>query len=104
MGTSPKGLKTTEPPPLAVKTGDVVLGRYRVVEQIASGGHSVVYRGQDERLSRRGRTKVFSGLGGKSGLGRTSYEHFVQEVFVLSRLTHPNTLTILPFAHVQPQD
>jgi serine/threonine-protein kinase len=84
--------------------GDVVLDRYRVVEQIASGGHSVVFRGTDERLSRPVCIKVFSGLGGKSGVGRTSYEHFVQEAFALSRLTHPNTLRIYDFGHLGAKD
>ncbi len=99
MGTAPKTPKT---PPEGVKVGigDVVLDRYRVVEQIASGGHSVVFRGTDERLSRPVCIKVFSGLGGKSGVGRTSYEHFVQEAFALSRLTHPNTLRIYDFGHL----
>jgi serine/threonine-protein kinase len=87
-----------------VKIGDVVLDRYRIVEQIASGGHSVVFRGQDERLSRPVCIKVFSGLGGNSGVGRTSYEHFVQEAFALSRLTHPNTLRIYDFGHLGPKD
>ena len=104
VGTAPKPPKAPEPPPLAIKVGDMVLERYRVVEQIASGGHSVVYRGQDERLSRPVCIKVFSGLGGKSGVGRTSYEHFVQEAFALSRLTHPNTLRIYDFGHLGPKD
>jgi hypothetical protein len=103
MGTAPKASKGSPPPP-AIKTGDVVLDRYRVVEQIASGGHSVVFRGQDERLSRPVCIKVFSGLGGKSGVGRTSYEHFVQEAFALSRLTHPNTLRIYDFGHLGAKD
>jgi serine/threonine-protein kinase len=99
VGTAPKTPKT---PPEGVKVGigDLVLDRYRVVEQIASGGHSVVFRGTDERLSRPVCIKVFSGLGGKSGVGRTSYEHFVQEAFALSRLTHPNTLRIYDFGHL----
>jgi serine/threonine-protein kinase len=87
-----------------VKIGDVVLERYRVVEQIGSGGHSVVFRGTDERLSRPVCIKVFSGLGGETGVGRTSYEHFVQEAFALSRLTHPNTLRIYDFGHLGPKD
>jgi len=103
MGTAPKPSKT-ETPPLTVKIGDVVLERYRVVEQIACGGHSVVFRGQDERLSRPVCIKVFSGLGRSSGVGRTSYEHFVQEAFALSRLTHPNTLRIYDFGHLGPKD
>jgi serine/threonine-protein kinase len=104
MGTGPKTPKASDPPPLAVKIGDVVLDRYRIVEQIASGGHSVVFRGQDERLSRPVCIKVFSGMGGNSGVGRTSYEHFVQEAFALSRLTHPNTLRIYDFGHLGPKD
>jgi len=104
MGTAPKPPKGEPPPPPACKVGDVVLDRYRVVEQIASGGHSVVFRGTDERLSRPVCIKVFSGLGGKSGVGRTSYEHFVQEAFALSRLTHPNTLRIYDFGHLGGKD
>jgi serine/threonine protein kinase len=103
MGTAPKAPKAG-PPPAAIKPGDVVLDRYRVVEQIASGGHSVVFRGTDERLARPVCIKVFSGLGGKSGVGRTSYEHFVQEAFALSRLTHPNTLRIYDFGHLGAKD
>src|SRR5258705_10617366 len=104
MGTGPKAPRAAEAPPLAVKIGDVLLDRYRIIEQIASGGHSVVFRGQDERLSRPVCIKVFSGLGGQSGVGRTSYEHFVQEAFALSRLTHPNTLRIYDFGHLGPKD
>ena len=87
-----------------VKVGDLVLDRYRIVEQIGSGGHSVVFLGTDERLSRPVCVKVFSGLGGQSGVGRTSYEHFVQEAYALSRLTHPNTLRIYDFGHLGPKD
>jgi eukaryotic-like serine/threonine-protein kinase len=82
----------------------MVLDRYKVVEQIGSGGHSVVFKGNDERLSRPVCIKIFSGLGGDSGVGRTSYEHFVQEAFALSRLTHPNTLRIYDFGHLGPKD
>ncbi|HEY0194621.1 MAG TPA: serine/threonine-protein kinase, partial [Kofleriaceae bacterium] len=102
MGTAPK--PRPDAPPMAIKLGDVVLDRYRIVEQIASGGHSVVFRGLDERLSRPVCVKVFSGFGGNSGVGRTSYEHFVQEAFALSRLTHPNTLRIYDFGHLGPKD
>ncbi|HEY4244719.1 MAG TPA: serine/threonine-protein kinase [Kofleriaceae bacterium] len=103
MGTAPKGPKAEASLP-GIASGDLVLDRYRVVEQIASGGHSVVYRGQDERLARPVCIKVFSGLGGQSGVGRTSYEHFVQEAFALSRLTHPNTLRIYDFGHLGSGD
>lgn len=101
MPSAPKGPAPKAPD---IKVGDVVLERYRVVEQIGTGGHSVVFKGQDERLSRPVCIKIFSGLGGDSGVGRTSYEHFVQEAFALSRLTHPNTLRIYDFGHLGPKD
>jgi eukaryotic-like serine/threonine-protein kinase len=104
MAAMPSAPKVPAQKPPDIKLGDVVLERYRVVEQIGSGGHSVVYKGQDERLSRPVCIKVFSGLGGQSGVGRTSYEHFVQEAFALSRLTHPNTLRIYDFGHLGPKD
>lgn len=91
--------QSTDPTSL-LASGDVVLDRYRVVEQIAAGGHSLVFRGEDTRLARPVCIKIFSGLGGKSGVGRTTYEHFVQEAFALSRLTHPNTLRIYDFGHL----
>src|SRR5688572_5996075 len=96
----PSAPKAPVPKAPEIKVGDVVLDRYRVVEQIGSGGHSVVFKGTDERLSRPVCIKIFSGLGGDSGVGRTSYEHFVQEAFALSRLTHPNTLRIYDFGHL----
>src|SRR3954452_20477180 len=101
MPSAPKGPTPKAP---EVRVGDLILDRYRVVEQIGSGGHNVGFKGQDERLSRPVCIKIFSGLGGESGVGRTSYEHFVQEAFALSRLTHPNTLRIYDFGHLGPKD
>src|SRR6185503_13886815 len=100
----PSAPKAPAPKAPEIKVGDVVLDRYRVVEQIGTGGHSVVFKGLDERLNRPVCIKIFSGLGGDSGVGRTSYEHFVQEAFALSRLTHPNTLRIYDFGHLGPKD
>src|SRR5262245_17994875 len=100
----PSAPKAPAPKAPEIKVGDIVLDRYKVVEQIGSGGHSVVFKGNDERLSRPVCIKIFSGLGGDSGVGRTSYEHFVQEAFALSRLTHPNTLRIYDFGHLGPKD
>jgi serine/threonine protein kinase len=100
----PSAPKAPVPKAPEIKVGDMVLDRYRVVEQIGSGGHSVVFRGTDERLSRPVCIKIFSGLATDSGVGRTSYEHFVQEAFALSRLTHPNTLRIYDFGHLGPKE
>ena len=84
--------------PLSV--GDRVLDRYRIVERLETGGTSVVYRGEDERLSRPVCIKVFHTLRDKEWIYRTTYQHFVQEAFALSKLSHPNTLRIYDFAHL----
>jgi serine/threonine-protein kinase len=78
----------------------MVLDRYRAVEHIANGGHSVVYLGRDERLARPVCIKVFTRFPGDPGISQTSYEHFVQEAFALSRLPHPNTLRIYDFGQL----
>jgi serine/threonine-protein kinase len=82
----------------------VILDRYRIVEQIAAGGLSRVYRGEDQRLPREVCIKVFHSLARNSEadakLLQVSYEFFVQEAFALSRLRHPNTLRIFDFGHI----
>ncbi|HEU5056013.1 MAG TPA: serine/threonine-protein kinase, partial [Kofleriaceae bacterium] len=88
--------------PLSV--GDRVLDRYRIVERLETGGTSVVYRGEDERLSRPVCIKVFHTLRDKEWIYRTTYQHFVQEAFALSKLSHPNTLRIYDFAHLPGPD
>ena len=84
--------------------GDRLLDRYSIVERIASGGHSIVYQGEDERLLRPVCVKVFHRFNSGDGAYRTTYEHFVQEAFALSKLTHPNTLRIYDFGYLDKQD
>tara|TARA_R110002096_G_scaffold44526_8_gene120216 strand:+ start:20352 stop:21917 length:1566 start_codon:yes stop_codon:yes gene_type:complete len=88
--------------PNPLQNGDVVLDRYRVERGIAQGGHSLVYRGLDERLSRPVCIKAFHKLANEQGIWETAYEHFVQEAFALSKLGHPNTLRIYDFGHLEP--
>lgn len=85
--------------PLAA--GDRVLDRYIIERKIATGGHSVVYRGIDERLSRPVCVKAFHKLSSEPGIWKTAYEHFVQEAFALSKLSHPNTLRIYDFGQIE---
>jgi serine/threonine protein kinase len=81
--------------------GQVLLGRYRVDAAIAKGGMSVIYRGRDFRLLRPVCIKIFQRLSRSDAAHRTSYEHFVQEAFALSQLSHPNTLRIYDFGHLE---
>jgi eukaryotic-like serine/threonine-protein kinase len=84
--------------PLAI--GDHLLDRYHIVERIAAGGYSIVYRAEDKRLMRPVCVKVFHRLSASDGAYQAAYEHFVQEAFALSKLTHPNTLRIYDFGHL----
>jgi serine/threonine protein kinase len=68
---------------------------------MAQGGMGVVYRGYDLRLRRSVCVKVFQQLAASDLVVRTSYEHFVQEAFALSQLSHPNTLRIYDFGHLE---
>jgi serine/threonine protein kinase len=86
------------PDPLEI--GARLLDRYCIIERISSGGHSVVYRAEDERLHRPVCIKVFQRVRSGDGPYQTAYEHFVQEAFALSKLTHPNTLRIYDFGHL----
>jgi serine/threonine protein kinase len=87
------------PDPLEL-LGKQLLARYTVRERLASGGMSVVYRGQDERLQRPVCVKVFFGIDREQVEYQTNYEHFVQEAFALSQLQHPNTLRIYDFGYL----
>jgi serine/threonine protein kinase len=79
-----------------------LLERYWVQGVIAHGGMSVVYRGLDQRLLRPVCIKVFDGLDAMSRPAYTTgHDHFVQEAFALSRLSHPNTVRIYDFGFIE---
>ena len=79
-----------------------LLERYWVQEVIAHGGMSVVYRGLDQRLLRPVCIKVFDGLEAASQPAyATGHDHFVQEAFALSRLSHPNTVRVYDFGFLE---
>lgn len=87
-----------------LEVGDRLLDRYVIEERLTNGGHSIVYRGEDERLKRSVCVKVFHRINSGDGAYRTAYEHFVQEAFALSKLTHPNTLRIYDFGYLEHKD
>ncbi len=80
--------------------GRRLMDRYVIGERIARGGMAVVFRGDDERLHRPVCVKVFFGFDPMQAEYAVVLEHFVQEAFALSRLTHPATLRIYDFGYL----
>jgi serine/threonine-protein kinase len=97
----PKGQSNDKPKDPLGLVGVTLLDRYRVEAWIAKGGMSVVHRGMDLRLHRPVCIKVFHRLDPRELIYQAAYEHFVQEAFALSQLSHPNTLRIYDFGYLE---
>lgn len=77
-----------------LKPGDVVAGRFRVVEMIGSGGFSVVYRAHQEEMNRFVALKVLKPTASNDA---KIVERFRREALYASHLTHPNTITLFDY-------
>ncbi len=93
-----------EPQDLA--EGTRLLDRYVIVDRVAGGGMASIYRANDERLRRIVCVKLLRTvleLGSTEGntVYQATYSHFLQEALALSRLRHPNTLTIFDFGYLE---
>ena len=84
---------------------DLILNRYRVLEQLGSGGFASVYRAFDERITRRVAIKV---LPLKTTAGKDASKNAEQklneaaligleEARVAAMLSHPSIVTLLDF-------
>jgi serine/threonine-protein kinase len=72
--------------------GRLLNGRFRLEEQIGSGGMSTVYRAFDERLERSVAIKLMHrSLSGDS----TQLERFRREARAAARLQHPHVVTVI---------
>jgi hypothetical protein len=67
---------------------DLVLGRFRILERIGSGGMGVVYRAYDERLQREVAVKEIPGA---------DSERVMREAKAAARLNHPAVVTLYEF-------
>lgn len=70
------------------------IGRYRILEQLGSGGMSVVYKGLDTALDREVAVKVLHPhLAGKED----SRRRLAREAKAVAKLQHPNILEVFDF-------
>jgi predicted ATPase len=81
--------------------GALLDGRYRLLEQLGQGGAGVIYKAEDEQLSRIVALKVLSGDG--SGMAADKLERFRSEARSVARLNHPNIVTLYDYAEQEAQ-
>ena len=82
----------------ALKPGDLVAGRFRIVEIIGSGGFSVVYRAHQEGMNRFVALKV---LKPRASADAKIVERFRREALFASQLTHANTITLFDYGQTE---
>jgi eukaryotic-like serine/threonine-protein kinase len=84
-----------------ISVGDLLLERYRIVELLAEGGHSSVYRAQDERLRRPACIKLLRRSAIDPIFRAVVEQRFVQEAFLLARLVHPSIIRVYDFGRLR---
>ncbi|MCL6106779.1 MAG: serine/threonine protein kinase [Actinobacteria bacterium] len=72
-------------------TGEVVLGRYELIEPIGRGGFSTVYRAYDRKLGRQVAVKAIRRLDGLP-------ERAAHEARAAAKLSHPHIVTVFEYA------
>ena len=92
--------------PVALKTGDVLRGRYRIRERIGQGGMGNIYLADDLRLEGRrcALKEVEHDRTVPAKLLKEARQQFLQEATVLARLDHPNLPKVSDFFSVGPRD
>ena len=78
-----------------------VLGHYRILELIGSGGMGVVFRAQDEQLHRNVAVKILPQL---SQLSEAARRQFRREALSVARITDPNVAMAFDFGRDQGFD
>lgn len=87
---------TLEPPTVAI--GEVLAGRYRVLQQIGKGGMGEVFLAEHLDIGRKVAIKV---LGARLHDSPDIARRFLQEARTASLVRHPNIVDITDFGHTQ---
>ncbi|HCF62110.1 MAG TPA: hypothetical protein DFS52_29475, partial [Myxococcales bacterium] len=78
----------------AWRPGALIERRYRLQEKLGEGGMGAVYKAEHVRM---GKTVALKLLRADAALDRTALKRFQQEARIVSRLTHPNTVSVFDF-------
>jgi eukaryotic-like serine/threonine-protein kinase len=82
-----------------LQSGDVVADRYVILERIGRGGFGVVYRAIQRGINRHVALKVLRPR--RAVVGVDLVERFRQEALHTSRLSHPNTITVIDYGETE---
>jgi serine/threonine protein kinase len=80
------------------RLGQVLDGRYRLEERLAAGGMGVVYRGQRMGLAKPVAVKFLHRTAAVQSGNRLRFE---REAAAMSRLSHPNLVSIIDYGAVE---
>ena len=92
--------------PVALKTNDVLRGRYRIRERIGRGGMGNIYLADDLRLEGRqcALKEVEHDRTVPPKLLKEARQQFLHEATVLARLDHPNLPKVSDYFSIGPRD
>lgn len=92
--------------PLPIKPGEVLRGRYRIVERIGQGGMGNIYLADDIRLEGRkcALKEVEHDRNLPDKILTEARDQFLREATVLARLDHPNLPKVSDFFSVGEKD
>ena len=79
-----------------LQRGYVFEGKYRIQGELGRGGFGMVYLAYQLGMDRHVALKVLNPNMGENA-ARTAHERFLREVKIISKLRHPNTVTIHDF-------
>jgi serine/threonine protein kinase len=96
-----RGVTTPAPPTPKKKkqdalVGQMLAGKYKILKKIGEGGMGSVYIANQEPIDRKVAIKV---LLGKLAEDEIAVKRFEQEAKAISKMQHPNTVTIYDFGH-----
>jgi serine/threonine protein kinase len=92
--------------PVALKTGEVLRGRYRICERIGQGGMGNIYLADDLRLEGRrcALKEVEHDRTVPTKLLKEARQQFLHEATVLARLDHPNLPKVSDYFSIGARD
>src|ERR1700730_11756629 len=93
--TSPDSI--TPRPATSLSSGDVLTGRYRLIDHLGAGGMSVVWRAHDQVLDREVAVKV---LAGPAASAAYPPDGIWIEARAVARLSHPHIASVFDYGEV----